>query len=101
MWTKKGDGVEFYRLRVTLCKEASGDTVGDEYGLFKGPQGWTLSLIPQLPVGLLSPLPPLGDFRSHRQRQSQEAIEEHGIGELLCVFLSVSVCQTASLCTSL
>lgn len=71
---KKGDGVEFYRLRVTLCKEASGDTVGDEYGLFKGPQGWTLSLIPQLPVGLLSPLPPLGDFRSHRQRQSQEAI---------------------------
>lgn len=49
-------GVEFYRLGVTLCKEASGDTVSDECGLFKGPQGWTLSLIPQPPVGLLSAL---------------------------------------------
>lgn len=51
-----GCGVELYRLGVTQCKEASGDTVSDECGLFKGPQGWTLSLIPQPPVGLLSAL---------------------------------------------
>lgn len=34
-----------------LCKEASGDTVSDECGLFKGPQGRTLSLIPQPAIG--------------------------------------------------
>ena len=38
------------------CKEASGDIVNDECGLFKGPRGWTLSLIPQALVGLLSAL---------------------------------------------
>lgn len=49
-------GVELYRPGVMLCKEASGDTVSDECGLFKGPQGWTVSLIPQPPVELLSAL---------------------------------------------
>ena len=52
-----GLGGDFYRAGVTLCKEASGDTVSDECGLFKGPQGLTLSLIPQPPVGLLSVIP--------------------------------------------
>lgn len=37
-----------------MCKEASWDTVSDKCGPFKGPQGRTLSLIPQLPLGLLS-----------------------------------------------
>lgn len=51
-----GCGVEFYRVGVTLCKEASGDMVSDECGLFKGPQGCTLSSIPQPPVEPLSAL---------------------------------------------
>lgn len=60
LWTKVGGGAQgglgFYRLGVTLCKEAGGDMVSDECGLFKGPQGWTLSLIPSPLVGLLSAL---------------------------------------------
>lgn len=44
-----GVWLNFTDWGVTLCKEASGDTVNDECGLFKGPRGWTLSLIPQVP----------------------------------------------------
>ncbi|KAI9532588.1 hypothetical protein NQZ68_031290 [Dissostichus eleginoides] len=51
------------RAGVTLCKEASGDTVSDECGLFKGPQGLSLSLIPQPPVGLLSARHTTGGLR--------------------------------------